>query len=217
MATLLPRKPAAIMPLALTSGRGAMFEAVHAKRYAERMTAYLGLGVQSHVIEVASDDGSPAAALQPARHSRHRHRTRPCRRRSRDEGARHPDIDRIVRPRHGADAWRPRASTPISWWRTTRCSRMPDPDDFLGWLRAAAQPEGVAHLRDRPDILTSRGEMAEAALRQAACASSTSSRSSTPRGPLQLFACRWDSAWQSRSAGCTDVGAPSRPLHCPVH
>ena len=35
-----------------------MFEAVHAKRYAERMTAYLGLGVQSHVIEVASDDGS---------------------------------------------------------------------------------------------------------------------------------------------------------------
>ena len=34
-----------------------MFEAVHAKRYAERMTAYLGLGMQSHVIEVASNDG----------------------------------------------------------------------------------------------------------------------------------------------------------------
>lgn len=34
-----------------------MFEAVHAKRYAERMTAYLGLGMQSHVIELASHDG----------------------------------------------------------------------------------------------------------------------------------------------------------------
>ena len=34
-----------------------MFEAAHAKRYAERMTAYLGLDMQSHVIEVASNDG----------------------------------------------------------------------------------------------------------------------------------------------------------------
>ena len=34
-----------------------MFEAFHAKRYAERMTAYLGLSTQSHVIEVASNDG----------------------------------------------------------------------------------------------------------------------------------------------------------------
>ena len=34
-----------------------MFEAVHAKRYAERMTAYLGLDMQSHVIQVASNDG----------------------------------------------------------------------------------------------------------------------------------------------------------------
>jgi len=34
-----------------------MFEAIHAKRYAERMTAYLGLDMQSHVIEVASHDG----------------------------------------------------------------------------------------------------------------------------------------------------------------
>ena len=64
----------------------------------------------------------PAAALQQARHPGHRHRTRPCLRRPRDEGPRHPDIDRIASAATWRDAWRPTASTPISWWRTTRCS-----------------------------------------------------------------------------------------------
>ena len=49
MATLLPVGPPASCGLPDIGG-DVMFEAVHAKRYAERMTAYLGLGIQSHVI-----------------------------------------------------------------------------------------------------------------------------------------------------------------------
>ena len=57
MATLLSAKPPSSCRSPDLGGEMRMFEAAHAKRYAERMTAYLGLGVQSHVIEVASHDG----------------------------------------------------------------------------------------------------------------------------------------------------------------
>ena len=101
-----------------------MFEAVHAKRYAERMTAYLGLDMQSHVIEVASHDGHllqhfsklgiPVIGIEP---------TMP--RGPRDE-ARGIRPDRIVR-RDMAPRLRPRASTPISGGQHA-LFRVPDAD-----------------------------------------------------------------------------------------
>ena len=118
----------------------------------------------------------PAAALQQARHSRHRHRTRPCLGRPRDEGPRHPDTDRIVRPRHGATPGRRghRRRSHGGEQRAVPCAgrrRFPVPASPCSSTPRASPPSRS------PPRPVSRREWPSSSSRQTACASSTSSRS----------------------------------------
>lgn len=175
-----------------TRGRGTVLKSVHAKHYAERMTAYLGLGVQSHVIEVASNDGAvlqhfsrlgiPVIGIEPDPASAARAMKvravptltgsfgRAMAQRLAAEGI---DADLVV-----ANNALPSA---------------PDLDDFLAGVALLLNPEGVATLEIVPTPGLSRqlGEHLTAnGLRV------FDIEPSEPQDALQLFACRWDSAWQ---------------------
>ena len=126
-----------------------MFEAVHAKRYAERMTAYLGLGMQSHVIEVASHDGHllqhfsklgiPVIGIEPD----------------------HASAVRAMKARgiptltgsFGRDMARRLAADGIDadlMVANNALFRVPDTDDFLAGFALLLNPEGVATFEIAP-------------------------------------------------------------------
>lgn len=170
-----------------------MFEAVHAKRYAERMTAYLGLGMQSHVIEVASHDGRllqhfsrlgiPVIGIEPDHASAVQAMKargiptltgsfgRDMARRLADDGI---DADLMV--------------------ANNALFRVPDVADFLAGFALLLNAEGVATFEIAPTSCLSP-QMTE----QLFAASGLRIFDVEPlntRGSLQLFACRRDSAWQ---------------------
>ena len=169
-----------------------MFEAVHAKRYAERMTAYLGLGMQSHVIEVASHDGHllqhfsklgiPVIGIEPDHASAVRAMKargiptltgsfgRDMARRLAADGI---DADLMVannalfRCRTLTISWpaSPCCSTPKAW----PPSRLPPHPVYPQGCRSSLRSKRLAHLRRR---------------------------AAQQHGSLQLFTCRRNSAWQ---------------------
>jgi hypothetical protein len=169
-----------------------MFEAVHAKRYAERMTAYLGLGVQSHVIEVASNDGAvlqhfsrlgiPVIGIEPDPAS----------------AARAMKVRGIptLTGSFGRDMAKRLAAEGIDADLMVANNALPDApdlDDFLAGVALLLNPEGVATLEIAPTPDLSR-RMAEQLTANGLRVFDI--ETSEPQGALQLFACRWDSAWQ---------------------
>lgn len=183
-----------------------MLKAVHAKHYAERMTAYLGLGVKSHVIEVASNDGAvlqhfsrlgiPVIGIEPDPATAVRAMKvravptltgsfgRDMARRLAAEGI---DADLIV--------------------ANNALPSVPDLGDFLAGIALLLNPEGVATFEVGPASSLSR--------RLAEQLTANSLRvfdiepPNGPQGSLQLFACRWDSAWQCRPQATRALA----PLH----
>ncbi|MBI2741222.1 MAG: methyltransferase domain-containing protein [Rhodospirillales bacterium] len=172
-----------------------MFEAVHTKRYAERMTAYLGLGVQSHVIEVASSDGSllqqfsrlgiPVIGIE------------------RDHAA----AVRAMMTRgiptltgsFGRDMARRLAAEGIDadlMVANNALSHVADIDDFLDGFTLLLNPEGVATFEvSRASCLSP--QMAEQLFSASGLRIFDVEPLDTQDGSLQLFACRSDAAWQS--------------------
>jgi hypothetical protein len=171
-----------------------MLEAVHAKRYAERMTAYLGLGAQSHVIEVASSEGSllqhfgklgiPVLGIEPDPAS----------------------ADRAMKVRgvptltgsFGRDMARRLAAEGIDadlMVANNALLRAQDVDDFLGGFSLLLNPEGVATFEIAPTSRLS-WRVAEQLFATNGLRVFDIEPSSTPSDSLQLFVCRWDSAWQ---------------------
>ena len=171
-----------------------MFEAVHAKRYAERMTAYLGLDMQSHVIEVASNDGHllqhfsklgiPVIGIEPD----------------------HASAARAMKARgiptltgsFGRDMAQHLAAEGIDadlMVANNALFRVPDADDFLSGFALLLNPEGVATFEIAPtSCLTPR--MAEQLFKANGLRIFDVEPLRTPRGALQVFACRRDSPWQ---------------------
>jgi hypothetical protein len=174
-----------------------MFEAVHAKRYAERMTAYLGLGIQSHVIEVASSDGYllqyfskrgiPVIGIEPDQPTAvHAMKARGIptlvgsfgRNMARRLLAEGIDADLMV--------------------ANNALFRVPDVDDFLGGFAPILSPEGVATFEIAPSSCLS-----PQVAKRLFAASGLRIFDVEPlrsHGSLLLFACRTDSAWQSGPA-----------------
>jgi 2-polyprenyl-3-methyl-5-hydroxy-6-metoxy-1,4-benzoquinol methylase len=170
-----------------------MFEAVHAKRYAERMTAYLGLGAQSHVIEVASNDGYllqhfskrgiPVIGIE----SDHASAVRAMKARGIPTltGSFGRDMARRLAA-EGIDADLMVANNALF--------RVPDVDDFLAGFALLLNPEGVATFEIAPTSCLSP-KMAEHLFAASGLRIFDVEPLST-YGSLQLFACRRDSAWQ---------------------
>jgi hypothetical protein len=168
-----------------------MFEAVDAKRYAERMTAYLGLGMQSHVIEVASNDGSllqhfskrgiPVIGIE----SDHAAAVRAIK--LRGVPTLTGSFGRNMAHRlaaEGIDADLMVANDALS--------RVSDVADFLGGFVLLLSPEGVATFEISPTSPLSL-RTAERLI----TASGLRIFDVEPLGAsMQLFACRSDSAWQ---------------------
>jgi hypothetical protein len=171
-----------------------MFEAFHARRYAERMTAYLGLGTQSHVIEVASNDGYllqhfskrgiPVIGIEPDQSTA----TRAMKTRGIPTlvGSFGRDMaQRLVS--EGIDADLMVANNALF--------RVPDVDDFLGGFAPLLSLEGVATFEIAPSSCLS-----PQVAKRLFAASSLRIFDVEPlisHGSLLLFACRADSAWQS--------------------
>jgi hypothetical protein len=170
-----------------------MFEAVHAKRYAERMTAYLGLGMQSHVIEVASKDGTllqhfsrlgiPVIGIEPD----------------------HDSAVRAMKARgiptltgsFGCDMARRLAADGIDadlMVANNALFRVPDVDDFLSGFAMLLNPEGVATFEIAPTSCLSPKMVDH--LFAASGLRIFDVEPFSAHGSLQLFACRRDSAWQ---------------------
>jgi hypothetical protein len=170
-----------------------MFEAVHAKRYAERMTAYLGLGMQSHVIEVASNDGYllqhfsklgiPVIGIEPD----HASAVRAMKARGIPTltGAFGRDMARRLAA-DGIDADLMVANNALF--------RVPGVDDFLAGFALLLNPEGVATFEIAPTSCLSP-KMAEHLFAASGLRIFDVEALST-HGSLQLFACRADSGWQ---------------------
>ena len=186
-----------------------MFEAVHAKRYAERMTAYLGLGMQSHVIEVASHDGHllqhfsklgiPVIGIEPD----------------------HASAVRAMKARgiptltgsFGRDMARRLAADGIDadlMVANNALFRVPDADDFLAGFALLLNPEGVATFEIPPRPVSHRAWPSSSS-RQTACASSTSSRSGR-----RAARCRYSPAAGTRhgNAGGGLLGRWRRSVTC---
>lgn len=169
-----------------------MFEAVHAERYVERMTAYLGLDAQSHVIEVASNDGYllqhfskrgiPVIGIEPDRSTAVRAmKTRGIPTLTGSFGR---DMARRLAA-EGIDADLMVANNALLG--------VSDADDFLGGFAFLLNPEGVATFELPTSCLSPR--MAEQ-LFAASGLRIFDVEPLTTQGSLQLFACRADSGWQ---------------------
>lgn len=172
-----------------------MFEAAHARRYAERMTAYLGLGVQSHVIEVASNDGSllqqfsklgiPVIGIEPD----HASAVRAMKARGVPTltGSFGREMARRLAA-EGIDADLMVANNAL--WGA------PDVDDFLAGFALLLNAEGVATFELAPPSDLTLGT-AEQLFAASGLRIFDVEPLKTAHGGLQLFACRSDSAWQS--------------------
>lgn len=171
-----------------------MFEAVHAKRYAERMTAYLGLDMQSHVIEVASNDGHllqhfsklgiPVIGIEPD----------------------HASAARAMKARgiptltgsFGRDMAQHLAAEGIDadlMVANNALFRVPDADDFLSGFALLLNPEGVATFEIAPTSCLTP-QMAEQLFKANGLRIFDVEPLKSPRGALQVFACRRDLPWQ---------------------
>lgn len=170
-----------------------MFEAVHAKRYAERMTAYLGLGMQSHVIEVASQDGQllqhfsklgiPVIGIEPDRSAAVRAM------KARGIPTLTGTFGRAMARRLAADGID--ADLMVA---NNALFRVPDTDDFLSGFALLLNPEGVATFEIAATSCLSP-KMTEALFAASGLRIFDVEPHGT-QGTLQLFACRHDSAWQ---------------------
>ena len=170
-----------------------MFEAVHAKRYAERMTAYLGLGMQSHVIEVASQDGQllqhfsklgiPVIGIEPDRAAAVRAM------KARGIPTLTGTFGRAMARRLAADGID--ADLMVA---NNALFRVPDTDDFLSGFALLLNPEGVATFEIASTSCLSP-KMTEALFAASGLRIFDVEPHGT-HGTLQLFACRQDSAWQ---------------------
>lgn len=173
-----------------------MVESIDAARYAERMTAYLGLGMRSHVIEVASGDGSllqhfsklgiPVIGIEPD-HASAIHATR-ARGVPTLTGSFGRDMARRLAA-EGIDADLIVANNALL--------SAPDADDFLAGFAVLLNAEGVATFEIAPAsglaLRTAEQLFAASGLRIFDVEPLR-----TPRGVLQLLACRSDSPWQSQ-------------------
>jgi hypothetical protein len=182
------------MPTAQT-GRDAVLGAVDAKRYTERMTAYLGLGLQSHVIEIASNDGSllqhfiklgiPVIGIEPDHAS--------AVRAMKERGV--PTLTGSF----GRDMARQLAAEGIDadlMVANNAPLAVAEADDFLAGFALLLNPEGVATFEITPSPgLTLR--TAEQLFAASGLRIFDVEPLGTPPGALQLFVCRSDSAWQS--------------------
>lgn len=188
-----------------------MFEAVHSKRYAERMTAYLGLGVQSRVIEVASSDGSllqhfsrlgiPVIGIEPD----------------------HAAAVRAMKVRgiptltgsFGRDMARRLATEGIDadlMVANNALSRVDDIDDFLDGFTLLLNPEGVATFEiSRASCLSPR--MAEQLFAASGLRVFDVEPLDARHGSLQLFACRADAAWQRGPRVARTLATEQRIVH----
>lgn len=191
-------------------GGDAVLEAVDAKRYAERMTAYLGLGMQSHVIEIASNDGSllqhfsklgiPVIGVEPDPASAVR--AMKARGVPTLTGSFGRDMARRLAA-EGIDADLMVANNALL--------AVADADDFLAGFTLLLNPEGVATFEIAPSSgLTLR--TAEQLFTASGLRIFDVEPLGTPPGALQLFVCRSESAWQSgpcvgRTQVITDRGA----------
>lgn len=169
-----------------------MLKAVHAKHYAERMTAYLGLGMKSHVIEVASDDGAllqhfsrlgiPVIGIEPD------HATATRATKVRGVPTLTGSFGRAMARRlaaEGIDADLMVANNALP--------RVSDLGDFLAGVALLLNAEGVTTLEIFPTPGLSR-QLAEQLTANGLRVFDI--EPSLPQGSLQLFACRRDSAWQ---------------------
>ena len=166
----------------------------YAKRYTDRMTAYLGLGAQSHVIEVASSDGYllqhfsrrgiPVIGIEHDRSAAVRAMKargvptligwfgRDMARRLAADGI---DADLIV------------ASDVLF--------RVTDTDDFLGGFAPLLNAEGVATFDIPPSSWLSLSA-AERLFAAHGLRIFDVEPGGAPHASLRLFVCRTDSAWQ---------------------
>lgn len=171
-----------------------MLGSIDAARYAKRLQAYLGLGMQSHVIEVASGDGCllqhfsklgiPVIGIE----SDHAVAVRATKARGIP----------ILTGSFGLDMARRLAAEGIDAdliVANNALHRVPDVDDFLGGFAVLLNAEGVASFEIAPlSGLTLR--TVERLLAASGLRIFDAEPLGTPSGPLQLFACRTDSAWQ---------------------
>jgi hypothetical protein len=170
-----------------------VLKSIHAKHYAERMTAYLGLGVKSHVIEVASNDGAvlqhfsrlgiPVIGIEPDPAS----------------AARAMKVRGIptLTGSFGRDMAKRLAAEGIDadlMVANNALFRVPDADDFLAGFALLLNPEGVATFEIAPTCCLSP-RMTEALFAASGLRIFDVEPLGT-HGALQLFACRRDSAWQ---------------------
>lgn len=171
-----------------------MLGSIDAARYAVRMQAYLGLGMQSHVIEVASRDGYllqhfsklgiPVIGIEPD----------------------HAVAVRAMKARgiptltgsFGLDMARQLAAEGIDAdliMANNAPLRAPDVDEFLAGFALLLNAEGVATFELSPlSDLTLR--TVERLLTASGLRLFDAEPLGAPSGPLQLFACRAGSAWQ---------------------
>ena len=185
-----------------------MFGAMHAKRYAERMTAYLGLDVRSHVIEVASSDGFllqhfsklgiPVIGIEPD------HAAAALATKARGVPTLTGSFGRTMArslAAEGIDADLVVANNALS--------RMADADDLLAGLALLLNREGVATVEIAPSSgLTPR--MAE----QLLAANGLRIFDVEPLGTsLQLFVCLSDSAWEGAPGIGRTLAAERPPVH----
>lgn len=166
---------------------------VHARRYADQMTAYLGLSAESHVIEVASSDGyllqqfrargipvigieaDPSAAVQATK--------------ARGVPTLVGSFGRDLAGRLAAEGIDADLVVANNAMLTAT-----DIDDCLGGVARLLNHEGVATFElprlSRLSLLTTENLFADNGLR-------IFDIEPTAQGePLQAFACRSDSAWQ---------------------
>jgi hypothetical protein len=183
-----------------------MLGSIDAARYAARMRAYLGLGMQSHVIEVASSDGHrlqhfsklgiPVIGIEPD----HAVAVRAMKARGVPTLTGSFGLDMARRlAAEGLDADLIMANNaPL---------RVPDVDDFLAGFALLLNAEGVATFEIGPlSDLTLRA--AERLLAASGLRVFDVEPLGATSGVLQLFACRADSARQvgrTLTTGCPVV------------
>ena len=114
----------------------------HARDYVESVVERFGLGADSLVVELASNDGYLLQHRRRARHPGAGRRARGQRRaRRRGSGGSRPSSSSSAGSSRPA-SWR-RAAGPTCWSRTTCFAHVPDLNDFVAGMRAVLAPEGV--------------------------------------------------------------------------
>jgi hypothetical protein len=165
----------------------------HARRYADQMTAYLGLNAASHVIEVASNDGHllqyfqargiPVIGIEADRSAAER-------------ATKAMGIPTLIGSfgRDMADRLSAEGLDADLLVANNALAAAADMDDCLAGVARLLNAEGVATFElprlSRLSLLTTEHLFADNGLRV------FDLEPLTPDGPLQVLACRSESAWQ---------------------